>query len=149
MDYFVLQPWISQCVKKRKKKAGSSLIRSPSRSRGHSSCRRHPVQPPSPSRPTHGFRPALTFIPPSLPPPLSWSGLSPTLSPALSANFTPHPIYRVTLYVLQQQSQTGSPRNVVGNCIAYLKDDNTIRPGFNNASAVKSLHLRGGQQGRI
>lgn len=64
---------------------------------------------------------------------------------------TPHlPFYRVKPCVLQQPSQTGSPRNMVRNSIAYVKDDNATRPRFNNASsAVKPLRLHGRQRQSI
>lgn len=141
MDYIALKHWVSKRVTKQ---AGSSLIHSPSRSRGHSSCRRHPALHCFPFR-----KGALDLRWP-------WSyhlflhllvNLDRPSYPVLLPIFRLClPSYRIKLHVLQLQSQTGSPRHMVRNSIADVKDDNTIRPGFNNASAaVKPLHLHGWQ----
>lgn len=145
MDYTLLQQWISKCVKKKKrrrrKKAGNGLLHSPSRSRGHSSCRRHSVLLCFPSC----FGPALTFFLPSLPPLSNSPNHPPSSASCTLCQFcTPSSTF-MNLSICPAAGQPNRvTRNTASNSIPYLKEDNTRRPDFNNASAaVKPLRLHG------
>lgn len=125
LDYFALQQWVSECVKKRKKQAWSSLIHSPNRSRGHGSCGRHPALHRLPCR--HGafdlYWPwsnhVLLYLLANRHHPTSFY----TSMSCPNANFNPYlPFCRIMVHVPQQRSETGLPRNMVRNTIALSKE---------------------------
>lgn len=114
--------------KEGKKQAGSSFIHSTGRSRGHSSCKRHPTFL---SQLRQTSRPLLTLI-------LLYftSSFQLYICNLLFIYFPPVILWQKSTFFAKAQYQTRSSKNYWCVTVSCVKDDNTIRPGFNNASAA-------------
>lgn len=116
------------CKEEKKKQAGSSFIRSTSRSRGHSSCKRHPTFLPQ-LRQTSRPRLSLILL-------FFTSSFQFYIHNLLSLYFPPVILWQKSTFFAKAQCQTRSSKNYWCVTVSCVKDDNTIRPDFNNASAA-------------